>query len=265
MKTSRPYDVDKRSPGTDGNDDSPREIPAVRKPKVRVPLSVEAVESRNAPSGLVPVLTMFTLNSVAADVHRVMGTLAKNHNFVQAGQRLNALSSRIPFGRRDLAPAWQSDLASVSRAVPGSGLAAQTQMVRDLYQDVLQGVQSGAFRVTGRGSEVFYSHGLGSPPVASSVASVNVRNNTGFSITVTAFLNSGNPRPSITRTIPSNTAAPFDFGTNNNAFIALNVMQTNNPQSPPPLVNYTLNRPVSGYNGATFTVSVFAGYFSIGS
>jgi hypothetical protein len=234
----------------------------VRKPKVRVPLSVEAVECRKAPTSLVPVLTTGVLNAVAADVHRVMGALARDHNVARAGARLDALASRVPFGQRDLAPLWRADLASVNPGVPGSGLAAQARMVRDLYQDVVQEVQAGAFRVVGRGSQVFNAHAPGVG--AQSVASVNLANRTGFSITVTAFLNSGNPRPSITRTIPNNTTALFDFGTGNNAYISLNVMRTNNPQSPPPLVNYTLTRPVSGYNGATFTVSVFAGYFSIG-
>jgi hypothetical protein len=53
----------------------------------------------------------------------------------------------------------------------------------------------------------------------------------------------------------------FDFGSNTNNFISLNVSRTGSSQ--PPQANVNLNRPISGYSGKPFTVSVFGGRFSV--
>ncbi|SIO35613.1 hypothetical protein SAMN05444166_4050 [Singulisphaera sp. GP187] len=232
----------------------------MRKPSARTTLQVEAVESRQLLSGLTPVLTSRTYETVAADVATVVARLAKTHNTAQAENSLTRLSTRIPFGRTELASAWISDLASFNSAVPGSGRATVRLLLADLNRDVAAGVATGAIRVTGKHAAAFPGPGVVAPQ--SSLDSVRVANNTSLTLTVTVNLN--NTGQSIVKTIPKNTAPVlFDFGAATGNFMTINIRNANGT-SPPP---YTtgLNRPISGYRGALFSVSVFAGYFSVGS
>jgi hypothetical protein len=236
----------------------------MRKPSGRVAPGVEVMESRALPSGALPVLTMHTYNDVVADVRNVMGTLAKTHNFNGAAVSLAGVSSNIPYGRQQLFPTWLGDLGIYSPLVPGSGLLMQRKILLDLNQDILNGVSHGLFLVTGPGAAAFYrptqgGPGLGAPAV--SLDSVTIANNTGLTITVSAFL-AGNPQP-ITRQIANNGSALFDFGSSTNNFITINIQRSDGSQPPPPSLNNILNRPIGGYNGKSFTVSVFAGLFSV--
>src|SRR5262249_9519561 len=128
---------------------------------------------------------------------------------------------------------------------------------------VLNGVSAGEFAVTGPGSAAFDRPngrvGPGAPAVSKD--SVTVVNSTGLTITVSATLG-GNPRP-ITKQIAKNGSAPFDLGASTNNSITINISRSDGLQPPPPRLNNTLNRPISGYNGRSFTVSVFAGRFSV--
>jgi hypothetical protein len=229
------------------------------RPKVRVALRVETMESRELLSGAVPVLTMNTYNAVVADVENVMGTLAKTHNFAAAGSSLAIVSTNIPFGRQQLFPAWQADLGIYSSQVVGSGLAMQAAILNDLNAYILAGVAGGAFQVTGSGSSVFNPR----PPVAAapSRASVTIINQTPYQITVTATL-AGNPVP-ITRMIVKGASSLIDFNSNSNNVISINIQRTDGLSPPPPLTGYLLPRPVNGYDGKAFPITVFAMRFSV--
>jgi hypothetical protein len=48
-----------------------------------------------------------------------------------------------------------------------------------------------------------------------------------------------------------------------NNFITINISRSDGLQPPPPSPNNVLNKPILGYNGASFTVSVFAGRYSV--
>lgn len=232
----------------------------MRRSSGRATLQVEAVEGRLLLSGVTPVLTSRRYDTVVAVVEQVVSNLVRTDDTARATARLRTLSARIPFGSRQLAAAWMSDLASYDPAVPGSGPATQTLLLADLDRDIAAGVAAGAIRVTGRHAPAFSRPGVGAPQ--SSLDSVRIANNTSLTLVVTVTLN--NTGRSIPKTIPSNQAPVlFDFGTATGNFMTINVRNANGG-SPPP---YTtgLNRPISGYNGALFTVSVFAGYFSVGS
>ncbi|WP_165071743.1 hypothetical protein [Paludisphaera rhizosphaerae] len=156
----------------------------MRKSRAHLRPETESLESRWLPTSLVPTLTMARLRSVDGEVHRIMGTLAKNGDFNAAEINLVARSASIPFGRQQLAGAWQSDLATVDSSVPGSGLFARRQMIQDLYQHVQAGVQSGEFRVVGRGSEVFNEP---KPRMPSSVVSIKFTNKTTNTLSVGGY------------------------------------------------------------------------------
>ena len=66
-----------------------------------------------------------------------------------------------------------------------------------------------------------------------------------------------------TKPIANKNSALFDFGSSTNNFITINVSRSDGLQPPPPRLNIMLSRPISGYNGVSFTVSVFAGRFSV--
>ncbi len=230
----------------------------------RVLLGVEAMESRALLSGATPVLTMSTYNTVVAQVGNVMGTLAKTHNFSAAGTMLTNVSAERPYGRQQLAPTWVGDLGIYNTRVPGSGLVMQGQILNDLYRYVVAGVAAGRFQVVGPGSAAINHAAQESAPgsTAVSAASVNIVNNTGYAITVTAFLN-GTTRQ-ITHPIAIGGKALFDFQSSSMNFISINISRTDGGQPPLPLHGASLGRPISGYYGTSFPISVFAGVYSVG-
>lgn len=232
----------------------------MRRAITRTSLQVEAVEARWLPSGITPVLTSRMYDTIAADVTQVVARLVRTHDAARAVDSLRNLSARIPFGSSQLASAWMSDLASYEPAMPGSGRATAKLLLADLKRDVAAGVAAGAIRVIGRHAAAFPRPGLGAP--LSSLDSVRVANNTSLTLAVTVTLN--NTGRSIPKTIPSNGApALFDFGTATGNFMTINIRNANGASPPPATTG--LNRPISGYNGALFRVSVFAGFFSVGS
>jgi hypothetical protein len=238
------------------------EVYPVRKPRVRVAVGVEELEPRELLSGVTPVLTMHTYNAVTAEVRDVIGRLSRTHDVGRAAAGLEKLAAEVPFGRQQLLPDWLGDLGGYSRQVPGSGLAVEREILSDLNRDILSGVSSGEFKVTGPGSAAFRSGhvpGVGAPVV--SVASVNIVNSTGLNITVSAFLTGTSQ--SITKPIGVNGSALFDFGSSSNNFISINIARSDGRQPPPPSTGNILNRPISGYNGKSFTVSVFSNFFSV--
>lgn len=222
-------------------------------------LRVETMESKELLSGGLPVLTMQAYNAVVGDVENVMGTLAKTHDFRAAQFSLTKLSSRIPFGRQELSPTWVGDLGIYSPQAPRSGLKMQRQILGDLNLYIEGGVGAGTFRVVGRGSAVFGGPQFKSPAV--SAASVRIVNNTGLNITVVATLNGTAQR--ITRQIPNTNTALFDFQSSSGNFISINISQTNGRTPPPPLF-VGLNKPIGGYFGKSYPITLFGGVYSVG-
>jgi hypothetical protein len=220
-------------------------------------LQVEAVEARRLPSSATPVLTSHTLDTVVASVEQVVARLVRTHDAARAANRLTSLAASIPFGRRQLAPAWVSALVVYNPAVPGSGRPMVRLLLADLKQDLAFGIASGELRVTGKDAAILTRAGLGAPLV--SLDSVRVANNTSLTLGVTVTLN--NTGRSIPMTISSSAVALFDFGTATGNFMAISVRNANGT-SPPPF-STGLNKPFMGYNGALFTVSVFGGFFSV--
>jgi hypothetical protein len=203
-------------------------------------------------------VTMGTLKAVAAKVERTVMNPARTHILSRASARLRNLASEIPNGLQRLAPVWQHDLASYSPRTPGSRRAFKRQLLADLEHEVAAGVAAGEFRLTGPGAAAYLrSAGL----AQASLDSVTIFNSTGFGITVTASLN-GTGRTLPPRTIASSTSSLFDFGSSTDSFISINVSRTGSNQ-PPPFTNVSLSRPISGYRGKQFTVSVLGGRFSV--
>jgi hypothetical protein len=225
----------------------------MRKSVGRVTSRVETLEARELLSRL-PVLTMDEYRDAVAEIREVMGTLAETGDLGEARADLAEVAAEIPSGRRQLLPRWQGELRTYDRRVAGSGLALQRRLLQDLDQAIRDGVAAGLFEVAGPGATAFRS-----PGPAASVASVTVVNNTGLNLTVAASLNGTSQ--SITRLIGIRGAALFDFGSNSPNFITVAVRRSDGLQPPPPATR-TLDRPVGGYNGKSFTVAVFADRFS---
>jgi hypothetical protein len=229
----------------------------VRESKNRAVLRVEAVEPRRLPSGLPPALPAHTFQSVVAAVERVGADLARTHNVARAAVSLARISREIPFGLRQLDPAWEAELTRYNPAVPGSALTTTADLLTDLNRDVGTEVAAGEFRLTGPGARAL-ANALG---IQASRDSVIISNATGFSLTVSAVL--GGSRTSGPVTIGNGGTHRFDFGSNTNNFIAINVSRAGGGPAPPPLVNYGLGRPIDGYNGKTFGVGVFNGVYTV--
>ncbi len=140
----------------------------------------------------------------------------------------------------------------------------QRQLLRDLTSYAVAGVADGAFRVIGPGSAAINRAALlsGSGSTAVSAASVNIVNNTGFAITVTAFLNGTTQQ--ITHPIAIGGKVLFDFQSSSMNFISINIRRTDGGQPPPPFLGASLGRPISGYFGTSFPITVFGGVFSVG-
>src|SRR5262245_32289247 len=227
------------------------------KPSRRAVPHLEAMESRSMLSTVTPVLTMGRLKAVIAEVDRAVVSLSRNHNMRLASLRLARFASQIPEGLQQLDPVWEHDLAGYNPRTPGSGRALERQLLADLKHDVAAGVAAGEFRLTGRGAGAFLaSAGL---PQASR-DSVTIFNSTGLAITVSAALN-GTSRTIPARNIANGSSSLFDFNSSTNNFISINVRATVGNQPPP--INVTLNRPINGYDGKVFTISVFGGRFSV--
>lgn len=95
---------------------------------------------------------------------------------------------------------------------------------------------------------------------------MKIQNTTGLALLVTVHLKVPQiQQPWITETIPAggNTIASFNFGTATNAFMTMDVSLADGSQSPPPLTDLSLSQPMTGYNGALFTISMFGPYFNV--
>ena len=103
---------------------------------------------------------------------------------------------------------------------------------------------------------------------APSLDSVRIQNTTGLALLVTVHLKVPQiQQPWITETIPvqGSSIVLFNFGTATNAFMTMDVSRADGGQTPPPWTNLNLSQPLSGYNGALFTISLFGPYFNVTS
>jgi hypothetical protein len=246
----------------------------MQKPKRNITPGVEAMEGRSLPSTTIPVLTTHALNTVANNIGQIVGTLAETHDAARAAAAVSQVVSKIPFGARQLAPQLRADLERARLTNSQAGIETKKEILGDLYEYVTTGVANDKFRVVGPGSAIFnvLNQGSGSgstvdnPAPTANADFVNIQNKTGQAIVVTVRLNnSGNPRPSITRTIPATgqTTLPFDFGTATDTFMAIDVRTANGSQPPYSLNNLLLPQPMGGYDGALFVISTLGRYFNV--
>jgi hypothetical protein len=208
-------------------------------------------------SVVTPVLTTGTLKAVAAEVGRTVVNVSRTHDLGRASARLAQIASEIPDGRQQLAPVWQIELANSDVQARGSARTFAGRLLAELKHDVAAGVAAGQFRLTGPGAAA-YLRPAGLPQASRD--SVTILNSTGFGITVSATLN-GTGRTIPPRTIANQASSLFDFGSSTNNFISIHVRRTDGTQPPP--LETTLNRPISGYDGKLFTVTVFGNRFAV--
>ncbi len=232
----------------------------MRRAKWCVSLGVEAMESKELLSGGVPTLTMNALNGVVGDVQRIMGNLVRTQNDAHASAALARLSARIPFGATQLNPTWQRDLSTFAAGKAPPGTLLKTQILRDLYNDVFQGVRNGEFRVVGPGSTIFYV--LGPPPgvPAYDANSVNLVNDTGMPLSITAIYdNTGSHIPMYPQ-IATGATNYLDFG-NSTPYQSIYIASINNATT----YNYYLPTPGLGspYNGEYFYITWNGSYYFI--
>jgi hypothetical protein len=237
----------------------------VRKLKGRVAPRVEALESRECLSGASPVFTMRAYRVVTAEIRGIVRALARTHDVDRARTALTLVASQVPYGRQQLLPAWQDDLATVGGRGGGFARILKKALIMDLKQDLVAGVAAGLFDVIGPGSSAFHHKGLGGGGagggLASSIASVTLVNNTGLNLTVTASLNGTSQ--TITKPIGANSSALFDFGSSSTNSISISIRRSDGLQPPPSRMGILLNRPIGGYQGKSFGISVFANLFSV--
>jgi hypothetical protein len=243
----------------------------MRRTKMAVCPSLDAMEARELLSVATPLVSQRALNGLVREVRLIMSTLSKTKDTAVASAHLTTLSSRIPSGPEELAPAWQSDLGLYRPRAARSIIATQRQILSDLYRYVQGGVDAGNPPVTGSGSTTSNLPGpnTGSSTTALPVVSldsVTIQNTTDLTLQVTVFLGTPHtPQPFITEIIPAqgSTIALFNFGTATDAFMTMDVGLADGGQTPPPFSNVSLSQPIGGYNGALFTISLSGSYFNV--
>jgi hypothetical protein len=249
----------------------------MRRTKIGVSPTVEIMEPRELLSMGAPLVSRHVLSGVVRDVRAIMSTLARTQDVGQASAQLDNLSSRIPSGPAGLAPSWQTDIGLYRPDSARSITTTQSRILGDLRRFVQGGNRAASGSVsptpttTGPGAGVTAAPGHGTwgtpaPVPASSLDSVKIQNTTGLALLVTVHLKVPQiQQPWITETIPveGNTIASFNFGTATNAFMTMDVSLANGGQSPPPLTDLSLSQPMTGYNGALFSISLLGPYFNV--
>ncbi len=237
------------------------------------------MEPRTLLSTGVPLLGGHALRGVVHEVRSIVGKLVRSGDTGRASAALTHLSSRIPSGTEDLAPTWRGDLALYRPGTPGSGMAAETRIIGDLYRYV-RGGSVGASPVpapvsttqpppnqgTVGGGATGATGNSGIPtPAPQSLDSVSIQNATGLNLLVTVYLRVAQvQQPWITETIPAGSPiVDFNFGSATGAFMTMTVSMANGSQTPPPFSNVALDQPIDGYDGTLFTISLFSGYFNV--
>jgi hypothetical protein len=198
--------------------------------------------------------------------------MAKTRDVGRASAALTRLSSRIPFGARDLAPIWRNDVQTYDPHTAGSGKAAETLILGDLYDYVQRGVSGGEFRVFGAGSTIYYVFNRGSVgtsppsmPVALSPDSVRIQNNNNFPLLIT--IKEMGVNPGLTMRIGPKDTVPFDFGSNLGKTLIISGGKDENGRVVAPAfgaAGQQLFMPQGGrYNGALYVLTQFGDTFTV--
>jgi hypothetical protein len=273
----------------------------MRRTKTSILPSVDLMEPRLLLSTAAPFLSKHELTGVVREVKAIVHTLAKTGDTVQASTSLTELSSQLPSGPEELAPSWQSDINLYRPGSAKSIIVTERRILGDLYLYVQDGVDGGDSPVTGSGTTTSNNPGQGAvgsanpgqgtggsaapgqgtggsvapgqgtgntstPTPAPSLDSVSIQNTTGLALLVTVQLDVQQlQQPSITETIPAqgSSSVLFDFGTATGAFMTMDISLANGGQSPSPFTDVSLSQPLSGYNGALFTISLLGPYFNV--
>jgi hypothetical protein len=259
----------------------------MRRTKTSILPSVEVMEPRLLLSIARPLLSKHATSGVVREVRAIVSTLAKTQDTVQASTQLTGLSSHVPSGPEGLAPSWQSDVGLYRPHSARSIAATQKRLIGDLYRFIQRGLDSGNQPVSGPGSTPTPTPGHGTvgtgtptptptpghgtvgtptPVPMPSLDSVRIQNTTGLALVVTVHLKvSQFQQPRITETISAqaNSTVLFDFGTATNVFMTMDVSRADRGQSPTPFDNIDLSQPLSGYNGALYTISLLGPYFNV--
>lgn len=231
--------------------------------------SLEQAEPRMLLTAATSLLSPHALRGVVQDVKAIMNTLARSGDTNQASHQLTELSSKVPSGPEGLAPIWQKDLGLYNPHAMGSVAAARRRILGDLDHFVRHGganARATGWRSTTSPPAAEGPSGGGGPVAMPSLDGVSIRNTTGLALLVTVHLEVAQvEKPWITETIPAqgNTTLAFDFGTETDAFMSVDIRRADGLQSPPPFTDFSLSQPMDGYNGALFTISVFGSYFNV--
>jgi hypothetical protein len=260
----------------------------MRRTKPSILPSVDAMETRLLPSTAGTLLSRHAELAVVREVKAIVNTLARTENTAKASTELTGLSSLIPSISTQLAVSWQSDLGFYRPHSNRSIIAVEKRIVADLYfYDEIGGGGSGPVSGSGTGSSTAPSQGSGgtstpsptptptpTPPPTStpspaptlSLDSVRIENTTGLTLRVTIQLEVPQvQQPTITETISAQAGsiATFNFGSSTGDFMTMDVSAVGGGQNPPSWNNVNLSQPTSGYDGTTFTISLFGPYFSV--
>jgi hypothetical protein len=263
----------------------------MRRTKTSILPSVDLMEPRLLLSTAAPLLSKHELSGIVREVKAIVSTLAKTGDTVQASTSLTELSSQLASGPEELAPSWQSDISLFRPGSARSIIITERRILGDLHGYVQAGVHGGNQPATGSGTTTANnpSQGTGgtanpgqgtggsgapgqgtgdtsAPAPTPSLDSVRIQNTTGLSLLVTVHLEVQQiQQPSMTETIPAqgSSSVLFNFGTATGAFMTMDISLANGGQSPPAFTDVSLSEPVSGYNGALFTISLLGPYFNV--
>ncbi len=237
---------------------------------------LEALESKELLSAGLPVLTMRTLEHIEGRINAIMGTLARTNDTARAGEALTALSRRIPFGARQLAPAWRFDLRLYQPGVEGTGNVMNKQVLGDLDRYLIAGVGGKVFRVLGPGSSIYYvlspaptptpaptpppgGRNPGGSAPTTTYSTVNLVNQYGSTLWIDLYYSSNGPAGWQAVSVPPYSAFTVQ-GSNESLWVA--IWKNSSTNRPP---DFTASTNYTGYqmNGGTIRITSLGGFPSI--
>ncbi|MHB1557611.1 MAG: hypothetical protein ACYC61_09040 [Isosphaeraceae bacterium] len=242
---------------------------------------MEALEAKELLSAGLPVLTMHTVEHVEGRINAIMGMLARTNDRARAGEALTTLSRTIPFGARQLAPAWRFDLRLYQPVIAGSGNAMNKQVFGDLDRYLIAGVSQRAFRVLGPGSSIYYvlspaptptpppktptpppATGGGNPGGSAPTATystVNLVNQFGSTLWIDLYYSNIGPAGWQAVSVPPYSAFTVQ-GSNESLWIA--IWKNSSTNRPP---DFTASTNYTGFqmNGGTITITSLGGFPNI--
>jgi hypothetical protein len=255
----------------------------MRRTKKGVSPSLDVMEPRVLLSHAAPLLSRHAMSGVVREVRAIASTQAETRHTVEASAHFARVASRFPSGPEGGTPSLRRVSGHHRAHSARSILAKERRLLGKLYR-AFHGVEGGHRPVTGSGTTTYPTpgygtggttttnppgHGMGgttAPVPVPSLDSVRIQNTTGLALRVTVHLDVPQiQKPWITEVIPAqgSSIVLFNFGTATNAFMTMDVSRADGGQTPPPFTNVSLSQPMSGYNGALFTISLIGPYFNV--